>query len=601
MRHRFVSRLTALSVLSVHLAAFSTAAPPAETSPARKDSPDSTVRRLMEKADPLDDDWQTERWFSICNKLLKDLAGILTEERDQDSLSAIVDPAALSTPLRPVQAEHLSIAGDFLVERLARDREPAQRTLEVHAALRAFLQPLRSAGVRPRLVFKVVGVAAGEEGRWATEVRAEAWGRSSDGFREVTAAWSMGWDPRTNPDHPLVTAIDLLSYEQVIAKAPIFEERTGDIMGDGEDWPRQLRWGAEYWYGKIDAVGEINFMGHNGIAIGDLNNDGLEDLYVAQGTGLPNKLLLRNQDGTVRDVAHEAGVAWLDDTKGVLFADMDNDGDQDLICAIGPTIVLCKNNGKPAGRGDVVFDRFISMKAPTPAAFYSLAAADYDLDGDLDIYGTRYVKVSYGVSVPLPFHDANNGPTNHLMRNDGDDRFSDVTHEVGLDVNNTRFSTACGWADYDGDGDSDLYVSNDFGRSNLYRNDGGRFAEVAAQAHAENQGAGMGVSWSDFDLDGDLDLHVSNMFSSAGKRITVQPRFQPDSGEAVRKQIKQLSVGNTLLVNQGNGTFEDASERAGVRMGRWAWGAKFVDFNNDGYDDLIVPNGFLTNDRKDDL
>ncbi|NIM00336.1 MAG: hypothetical protein GTN89_05325, partial [Acidobacteria bacterium] len=331
-----------------------------------------------------------------------------------------------------------------------------------------------------------------------------------------------------------------------------------------------LLWGADYWFGRIDAVGELNLMGHQGIAIGDLSGDGLDDVYVAMGTGLPNKLLVRQPDGTVRDTAHASGVAWLDDTKGVLFADTDNDGDRDLLTAIGNTIVLAKNDGRGG------FERFVLMKAPTSAAFYSLSAADFDLDGDLDIYGTRYVEQSYGVSVPIPFHDANNGPTNHLLRNDGEDVFLDVTAEVGLDENNRRFSLIGAWADYDDDGDPDLYVANDFGRNNLYRNDGGTFTDVAAETGTEDQAAGMGVAWADHDADGDFDLYVTNMFSAAGRRVAYQPRFQSSLAAEQRSAIQRHSLGNTLFVND-QGRLADRSDDAGVRMGRWGWGSIFLD------------------------
>jgi hypothetical protein len=209
--------------------------------------------------------------------------------------------------------------------------------------------------------------------------------------------------------------------------------------------------------------------------------------------------------------------------------------------------------------------------------------------------------VAYGVSVPLPFHDANNGPSNHLMRNDGEDRFTDVTREVGLDANNRRFSLIGAWADYDDDSDPDLYVANDFGRNNLYRNDGGRFVDVAATAGVEDQAAGMGVSWSDYDLDGDLDLHVTNMFSAAGNRVAYQARFHAGAAVEAREGIRRHAAGDSLFANLGDGTFRDVSEAAGVRMGRWAWGAKFVDLNDDGLDDLVVPNGFLTGAVPDDL
>jgi len=201
----------------------------------------------------------------------------------------------------------------------------------------------------------------------------------------------------------------------------------------------------------------------------------------------------------------------------------------------------------------------------------------------------------------MPFHDANNGPTNHLMRNDGEDRFLDVTREVGLDANNTRFSLIGAWGDYDGDGDPDLYVANDFGRNNLYRNDDGKFTDVAAEAGAEDQAAGMGASWGDYDGDGDLDLYVTNMYSAAGQRIAYQPRFKQGVSEERRRAVQRHSLGNTLLRNLGDGTFRDVSDAAAVRMGRWGWGARFVDLNNDGREDLVVPNGFLSGALEDDL
>jgi hypothetical protein len=560
---------------------------------------DHPIDRLLPLADPLNDDWDGEKlWarskdqLSALSKWLKSADSSMTQR-----LAFATDDAA-ATALRPSPLETKSLSGGITVARFQRG-VPLERSFRLRESLHNLIAPLREASSSPRVEFKVVGIEVDSQREWTTTVRYEGFNLCGRTALEQTAYWSVRWTAVQESDPPLIRGVDLLSFEEVRREQPneggptLYHDATRAVLQEG--WDDSLRLGGEYWYGKIDAVGEINFFGHNGIAIGDANGDGQEDVYVALGTGLPNKLLIRQPDGTVRDTAEASGVAWLDDTKGVLFADTDNDGDQDLLCAIGPTIVLCKNDG--SGR----FDRFISMRAPAAASFYSLAAADYDLDGDLDIYGCRYVHVQYGVSVPQPFFDANNGPTNHLLRNDGQDRFQDVTEEVGLNVNNNRFSLAAGWADYDNDGDPDLCVANDFGRNNLYRNEGGRFVDVAAAAGAEDQAAGMGVSWADFDLDGHLDLYVSNMFSSAGNRIAYQSRFMAGDSAQARFETQRLSWGNSLLRNQGDGTFRDVSESANVRMGRWAWGAKFVDLDNDGYEDLFVPNGFLTNDRKDDL
>jgi hypothetical protein len=236
----------------------------------------------------------------------------------------------------------------------------------------------------------------------------------------------------------------------------------------------------------------------------------------------------------------------------------------------------------------------------------SLSAADFDSDGDLDLYCCGYVLPDSANVTPLPYHDANNGRPNTLLRNDGARAgepwsFVDATRESGLDENNRRFSFASSWEDYDDDGDLDCYVANDFGRNNLYRNENGHFRDVAAEAGVEDLAAGMGVSWADYDLDGDFDLYVSNMFSSAGERVAYQRRFLDGVDEVTRAGFQRHARGNSLFRNRGDGTFEDVSAHAGVTMGRWAWGSIFTELDEDGWPDLFVPNGFVTGSDPADL
>lgn len=526
-----------------------------------------SVEQLMLMVDPAADDWVAEAAQSEASKRLDRLAGALQQGAPLGPAEGgIFVQSARATPLRPESLLRQRVAGGLEIARPAEPGAAGEPSLPVAAALAALVAPLREARP-PRFSFTIVGVEALAGAPLTTRVRYEAAGQLAAKVVQQTAFWRVGWSG--TGEELRVATIQLLEFEEVSRPAFMFTDSTNAVLPNVEAC-NNLRFGGDFWHGRIDAVGESNRMGHQGIAVGDFDGDGLEDLYVAMGTGLPNLLLVQGADGTVRDVAEQAGVAWLDDTKGVLFADTDNDGDQDLLMAIGPTVVLAKNGGN----GN--FERFVSMRASTPAAFYSLSAADYDLDGDLDIYGTRYVHTAYGVSIPLPFHDAENGPTNHLLRNDGEDRFTDVTAAVGLNTHNTRFSLAGAWNDYDLDGDPDLYVANDFGRANLYRNDDGRFVDVAPQA------GGASASWGDYDLDGDADLYVTRPSSAAGSRIAHEP-------------------GNSLLANQGDGTFRDVGEDAGVRAGRWGWGAKFIDLNNDGLDDLVVRNGFLTGAIADDL
>ena len=176
-----------------------------------------------------------------------------------------------------------------------------------------------------------------------------------------------------------------------------------------------------------------------------------------------------------------------------------------------------------------------------------------------------------------------------------------MTVPSGLDVNNRRFSLAASWCDYDDDGDQDLYVANDFGKNNLYRNEGGgKFRDVAAEAGVEDQGNGMSVAWEDYDNDGRFDLYVGNMWSSAGSRIVEQPGFEKGGAE-LQAVYRRMARGNSLFRNLGGGRFEDVSLATRTFFGRWAWSCQFIDHDADGREDLFVANGFVTNENTDDL
>ena len=240
------------------------------------------------------------------------------------------------------------------------------------------------------------------------------------------------------------------------------------------------------------------------------------------------------------------------------------------------------------------------------AQTFSMTAADYDGDGDLDVYFCGYNPQTIDnrsgtMGSPLPYHDANNGGRNMLLRNDGQWRFTDVTDDVGLGGHQHQFSLAAAWEDYDNDGDQDLYVANDYGRDKLYRNDGGTFVEVGETSKVENGASGMSISWGDYNRDGWMDVYVANMFSSAGNRIAFQDRFKADAPVEIRRRMQRFARGITLLRNAGGQTFQDVSAKAGVEIGRWAWGSVWVDLNNDSWEDLIVANGYITNEQPGDL
>ena len=424
----------------------------------------------------------------------------------------------------------------------------------------------------------------------------------SGGRRQVNATWVAVWE---GVGAPRLRSVRVTDFEEVVSLRPAgFSEMTASMFSGSAAWGEQLVRGADYWAARIESGLGLETTGWNGVTLGDVNGDGWDDMYLPQTGGLPNRLLVRQLDGTFRDVSAESGTDWLDPSHGALLVDLDNDGDQDLVISMAEGVLFQENDG----RGKFSIRSAKLMPAGHP---YGLAAADYDEDGDLDLYVACYhpragATRNFVFARPMPYHEAANGAPNQLLRNEGNWKFVDATRDLGLQVNNNRYSYAPAWQDYDGDGDLDLYVANDFGSNNLYRQDRSpdgliHFAEVAAAAGVTDTAAGMSACWGDYDGDGRPDLYVSNMFSSAGSRIAHQPAFQAVADASTRAVFQRHARGNSLFRNAGDGTFADVSESARVMLGRWAWGSRFTDFNNDGAPDLYVANGFITQENPDDL
>jgi hypothetical protein len=285
-----------------------------------------------------------------------------------------------------------------------------------------------------------------------------------------------------------------------------------------------------------------------GATAGDYDGDGWIDIYAIRGDIGPNLLFRNRGDGTFEEVAESAGLT-VRSGSGPTFADIDGDGRLDLIVGGidgGLTRLFRNLDGK----------RFTEVGSGFAAAdVYSTALGDYDRDGDLDLATAHWDS----------FHHA------RLWRNDGSFVFTEVTDAAGLATPDRSYSFTPNFTDVNNDRWPDLLVSGDFGTSQYYLNNrNGTFQRATTAVITDENG--MGSAIGDYDNDGDLDWFVSSIFS-----------LNP-SGWGI--------TGNRLYRNRGDGTFDDATDVAGVRRGFWGWGSSFADVNNDGHLDLFHVNGF---------
>ncbi len=540
--------------------------------------------------------WDSEAFQSDAGSRLKKLLALWqgATRPQRDDLAAWVLSDGTFDLLRPDELAVVRDGEDFLVRRLAPAGERAQAGRGAEGLLRAVdsLRAAFDATASWSVLVKIVGVEL-DGAHAVTRVLVQIQGPRGERVVDTESRWNVAWSLR--PGEPaLLAGIALVDLEESRGPAggALFGEISAAVLGGTSAFDAQLMVPLDTWAGRIDRALGMSLIGHEGLAVGDADGDGDDDIYVCQPAGLPNLLFLRQAEGTAREAGAAAGVDLLDSSRSALFVDLDGDGDQELLVEADQRYDVFANDG--SGR----FEPRATLPSPSTT---SMAAADFDLDGDLDLYACGYILHDELGTTPQPYHDAENGRPNRLWRNDGDWDFADVTVQVGLDVNNRRFSLAAAWEDYDDDGDPDLYVANDFGRNNLYRNDGGRFVDAAAEAGVEDMAASMGITWLDVERDGDLDLYVGNMFSSAGERVTTQRRFMPDEDSGTIGAYRRHARGNSLFENVGDGTFRDVSELARVTAGRWAWGTIAHDLDGDGWRDLFVPNGFVTGDDPEDL
>ena len=323
----------------------------------------------------------------------------------------------------------------------------------------------------------------------------------------------------------------------------------------------------------------------SGAAFFDYDRDGYQDLYAVNSSALPGfeeitpatNVLYRNRgDGTFADVTASTGVGDTGYGLGSCVGDYDNDSHPDLYVTNFGRNVMYHNNG------DGTFNDVSDATATAdPRLSTSAAFADVDNDGDLDLYVANNAMISLA-SDPACFSGSTpvycapkqyEGESGILYQNDGDGAFTDITREAGLYSESGR-QLGVVFGDYDGDGDTDLYVANDMTANFLFRNQGdGHFEEVGlvsgvALSESARPEAGMGTDFGDTDRDGDLDLVVCN--------------FQWESCRLYR--------------NDGSGLFSDVTSASGLvgpTLRTLTFGTNFLDYDNDADLDLYLANGHV--------
>ena len=371
----------------------------------------------------------------------------------------------------------------------------------------------------------------------------------------------------------------------------------------------------------------VDYGSIRGICFGDIDNDGLPDLFLAYPFG-GHRLYRNLGDFKFEDITQSAGILELCQThfaSGSSFVDYDGDGDLDLfVCGSGDPNLMLNNQGDGTFRNEAP-----RLGLAHKGTSIQMAFADYDLDGDLDGYlltnssntvemppvdtqvkvvvknGKATVEEKYrGIFdvVPHPTETVRivpAGEPDYLLRNDNG-VFKDVSEAVG--ISGTDEGLSASWFDYDDDGDPDLYVANDFwGADQFYRNDNGRLINITRDAFPHIPWFSMGTAVGDVNNDGRLDLFATDMAGSTHYKSKIGMGDMDESNWFLETSDPAQYMRNALYLNTGTGRFLETAHMAGVASTDWTWSVQFADLDNDGYLDIFGTNGTTHQANHSDL
>lgn len=359
----------------------------------------------------------------------------------------------------------------------------------------------------------------------------------------------------------------------------------------------------------LNMIEYLYFNNGGGVAAGDINNDGLTDLYFTSNQ-LPNKLFLNKGKMVFEDITLSAGVAGSGSWKtGVTMADVNGDNLLDIyVCQVGKYKTLTGKNQLFINQGNLTFKEEAKEYGLDFCGFSTQAAFfDFDLDGDLDMYllnHSVHSSRSYG-DVSLRY-ERDSLAGDRLYRNDelnGRRVFNEVTKEAGIFSSQIGYGLGINVSDINNDGYPDIYISNDFHENDyLYINNGnGTFSEKLTESMEHTSRSSMGNDVGDINNDGLLDVIVLDMLPEDMK--TRQMSGGEDDMELFNMKLKygyhDQFVRNTLQLNLGGGNFSEIGRLAGVYATDWSWSPLICDLDNDGWKDLFITNGIFR--RANDL
>ena len=552
----------------------------------------------------LESGWLSEHYALLAESRLEALVGTLVRQVtvEDATLQKLFDPSTEFSGWRPEDAQlvlndiNLTVRADQGDESEANTvwtTPDGSAALDVRSCLGTIMQPLNqhadleyALDIENTLLLKNDG--------FVTEVNVTVSGRQKSlGSRALNMKWLLRWQPENDKQDARINAFRVTRMEDIQYRSEhetMFTDCTTSVIRSGALLSMQFGLGVDQWARRL---GASRLSGWSGIAVADINGDGLEDFYVCQGKGLPNRMFAQRPDGTAEEVSLKSGIAFQEETKAALFADMDNDGDQDLILGLVTGVVLLENDG--TGRfhySSMLFDARETS---------CLSVADYNNDGLLDLLTCSYFREMRVDPDFADFNnpsDADNGGGARLYLNKGNLKMESAQQALGLEKK--RFCREARFRDFDDDGDMDIAITNDFASVDLLQNNGDWFGKIQKDKYFDQSRLYRSLNWGDLDGDGREEMVCTTGATALTRRIAEQY-----VGTELETQISEegllalASPGFWVRLNPEN-EIEAGGELPAFALTGDTIASRLIDLTGNGQPEVVSVAGGITRDNRID-